>query len=134
MMYTSGRTTPSSASMSLPASGRITPLSGRMTPLSGRMTPNTPGGGYAAGPGIATVRLAQVNSPLGLYNSETVAEEFSRQTGGVVTGVAGLPAKAPADPRSSATYAAVRSEDKNKTNSPSHKLLEQMSQPPPHLE
>ena len=49
---------------------------------------------------------------MGLYNSETVAEEFSRQTGGVVTGVAGLPAKAPADPRTSATYAAVKGDEK----------------------
>merc|ERR1719402_675789 len=139
-MYTSGRTTPSSASMSssmsMPASGRMTPMSGRMTPLSGRMTPNTPGGGYAPGPGIATVRHAQINSPLGLYNSEAVAEEFSRQTGGIVTGVAGLPAKAPADPRSSATYAAVRGEEKSQHNySPSYRMVDQMSQPPPpHLE
>merc|ERR1719342_248688 len=111
MMYTSGRTTPSSAygSMSMSGSGRMTPLSGRMTPLSGRMTPNTPGGGYAPGPGIATVRHAQVNSPLGLYKAETVAEEFSRQTGGIVTGVAGLPARPPTDPRTSATYKAVQS-------------------------
>lgn len=71
------------------ASGRVSgPSPQSVRPAAEPRTPQSPST-YGPGPGMATVKHAQFNSPLGLYTSENVEEAFVGQTAGVVTGVHG---------------------------------------------
>ncbi|KAK2179226.1 hypothetical protein NP493_504g03021 [Ridgeia piscesae] len=66
---------------------------------------------YPQGPGDAVVAHVQYNTPIGLYSNDNVMEAFEGQSGGVVTGVDGLPGKPKADITQSAVYKMIHGVD-----------------------
>ncbi|KAK2158690.1 hypothetical protein LSH36_165g01052 [Paralvinella palmiformis] len=78
-----------------------------------QQAPTTPD--YEPGPGEATVAHVQYNSPLDLYSENNVAEAFTGQTDGLVTGVGGLKKDQGKDITQSPVYKMVHGLDGEKS-------------------